>query len=66
MSVFVAQLSEDEMSLHAQINLQGPVLSAVYKENPPGDESWECTLRQGRSCEKTGGFWPGWTFDGEL
>lgn len=52
-------------SLHPQINLEGPVLSAFYEENPPGDESWEYTLWQGRSCE-TGWFWPGWTFDGEL
>lgn len=52
-------------SLHPQINLEGPVLSAFYEENPPGDESWEYTLWQGRSCE-SGWFWPGWTFDGEL
>lgn len=52
-------------SLHPQINLEGPALSAFYEENPPGDESWEYSQWQGRSCE-TGWFWPGWTFDGEL
>lgn len=52
-------------SLHPQINLEGPALSAFYEENPPGDESWEYSQWQGRSCE-TGWFCPGWTFDGEL
>lgn len=52
-------------SLHPQINLEGPALSAFYEENPPGDESWEYSQWQGRSCE-TGWFWPGLTFDGEL
>lgn len=52
-------------SLHPQINLEGSALSAFYEENPPGDESWEYSQWQGRSCE-TGWFGPGWTFDGEL
>lgn len=52
-------------SLHPQIKLESSVLSAFYEENPPGDESWEYTLRHGRSCE-TGWFWSGWTFVGEF